>query len=638
VRCCGLKSARRFFCRQLLKTCYNLPTGYMRSRLVRFRSDAFACWLAGISLVLFIGAESLAGPGDTEDAAARIREEGLNHSQVMETLSYLTEVIGPRLTASPNHKRANEWTRDKMQSWGLTNAHLEAWGPFGRGWSLKRFSAQVIEPQAIPVIAYPNAWSPGLDKPLMAEVVYLDASTGADLEKYKGKLRGAIVLNGRVRELKPRFEPLASRLMETNLLRLANASLPRSSGRRIDSASSRSREGSDARAGVRRPSRENEQTSQGTNATQTGSGPSNRGAPFGGGRSGGRSLAFLANEGAALVVNPSPMGDGGTVFVSAASLPVPDSASTNRSSLTNTPRPWSTNAPSTLPQITLAAEDYNRLVRMVQQGEKVKMAVDFQAEFQDSDLMAYNTIAEIPGTDLKDEIVMLGGHLDSWHAGTGATDDAIGVAVAMEASRILKQLDLHPRRTIRVGLWAGEEQGLLGSRAYVTRHFGYWTNAPDQKALRAPKDETGDKPAAKPSSTNSPPSRKLVRLAEYQKLSAYFNLDNGGGKIRGIYLQGNEAVRPIFRGWLETLRDLEAETISLSNTGGTDHIPFDAIGLPAFQFIQDPLDYFNRTHHSNEDVLDRIQVEDARQAATILALFVYNTAMLDERLPRKPAE
>jgi len=609
----------------------------MKSRPARFRSEAFACWLAGLGFALFFSVESLAAPANAEDAAARIREEGLNHSQVMETLSYLTEVIGPRLTASPNHKRANEWTRDKMQSWGLENAHLESWGPFGRGWSLKRFSAQVIEPQAIPVIAYPNAWSPGLDKPLIADVVYLDASTTAELQKYKGKLKGAIVLNGRVRELKPRFEQVASRLMETNLLRLANASLPRSSARRSEASAPRSREGSES-AGVRPTNRDNEQSGPGTNATQAGSAPSNPPALSPRGRSGPRSLSFLASEGVALVVSPSPMGDGGTVFVGSASLPVPDSAGTNRLSLTNSPRPWSTNAPATLPQITLAAEDYNRLVRMIQRGEKVKMAVDFQVEFQDADLMAYNTVAEIPGTDLKDEIVMLGGHLDSWHAGTGATDDGIGVAVAMEAARIIKELDLHPRRTIRVGLWAGEEQGLLGSKAYVSRHFGYWTNTPDQKALRAPKDETGDKPAAKSSSTNTPPSRKLVRLAEYQRLSAYFNLDNGGGKIRGIYLQGNEAVRPIFRGWLEPIRDLEAETISLSNTGGTDHIPFDAVGLPAFQFIQDPLDYFNRTHHSNEDVLDRIQAEDARQAATILALFVYNTAMLDERLPRKPAE
>ncbi len=595
--------------------------------------------LCGILLFSFshpARAQSRPGLAGTNDVTAQIRDEGMNHSQVMETLSYLTEVVGPRLTASPNHRRANEWTREKLTSWGLTNAHLESWGPFGRGWSFKRFSAEVVEPQAIPVIAVPNAWSPGLDKPITAQVVYIDSGATTDFEAYKGKLKGAIVLNGRVRELKPRFEPLATRFGETNLLRLANAGAPRSFTSPPVRTGPPPRRTFEAAAEPVVVTRDEARRTGPTNAAPSSSNPSRPG-PGPRGRSGGRLLSFLVNEGAALLISPSPMGDGGTLFVGAASLPFPESQGTNRLSFTNSPRPWSTNAPATLPQITLATEDYNRLVRMVQHGEKVKMAVDLQVEFQNGDLMAYNTIADIPGTDLKDEIVMLGGHLDSWHAGTGATDDAVGVAVAMEAARIIKQLGLKPRRTIRVGLWAGEEQGLLGSRAYVAKHFGYWTNAPDQRALRTPKDEA-DNNAARPSGTNAPPPRKLVRLAEYEKLSAYFNLDNGGGKIRGIYLQGNEAVRPIFRRWLEPFRDLDAETITLSNTGGTDHIPFDAVGLPAFQFIQDPLDYFSRTHHSNEDLLDRIQSEDAKQAATILATFVYNAAMLDERLPRKPAE
>jgi len=595
----------------------------MKAKPARFYSLTIACCVTGLSLSTLFSAEPSVPPVKPEDAIARIREEGLNHSQVMETLSYLTEVIGPRLTASPNHKRANEWTRDTMQCWGLTNAHLEAWGPFGRGWTLKRFSAQVVEPQSIPLIAYPNAWSPGLDKPLVARVVLLDATGPDDLESYNGKLKGAIVLKGRARDLKLRFDPIATRLVETNLLRLANAGPPRSYRRQFQGPARRTRT---------RPE-SGRQAGAATNAAQTNAAPPRRPAPFSRGRFSARALAFLAAEGAALVVNPSAMGEGGTVFVAAASVPLPDSPGTNRPSFSSFPRPWSTNAPATVPQITLATEDYNRLVRLIEHCEEVKMAVEFQAEFQDSDLMAYNTIAEIPGSDLKDQIVMLGGHLDSWHAGTGATDDGIGVAVAMEAARILKQLKLQPRRTIRVGLWAGEEQGLLGSRAYVSQHFGYWTNTPDPRPLRAPKDETDQA-----SNTNSPPTRKLVKFAEYEKLSAYFNLDNGGGKIRGIYLQGNEALRPLFRRWLAPFGDLDAETISLANTGGTDHISFDAIGLPAFQFIQDPLDYMNRTHHSNEDVLDRIQSEDAKQAATIMAAFVYNAAMLDDPLSRKPAE
>lgn len=597
----------------------------------------FTCFLMGFSL----GADLFGQeppPPKTNDVIAQIRDEGLNHSQVMETLGYLTEVIGPRLTASPNHKRANEWTRDKMASWGLTNAHLEAWGPFGRGWSLKRFSAQVVEPQGIPLIAFPAAWSPGLDKPLIADVVYLDASTTAELDQYKGKLKGAIVLNGRTRDLRPRFEPLATRLVETNLLRLANAGAPRPLTSRGGPPPPFTRPPSDSGPGFRVGDRGSSQPPRAANTTPSGSTQSNPPPPFARGRFGPRFLSFLAAEGAALVVSPSSMGDGGTLFVAAASVPLPESQGTNRFSFSDSPRAWSTNAPAVPPQMTVATEDYNRLVRMIQKGEKLKMAVDLEVEFHGQDLMAYNTIAEIPGTDRKDEIVMVGGHLDSWHAGTGATDDAIGVAAAMEAVRILKQLNVQPRRTIRVGLWAGEEQGLLGSRAYVTKHFGYYTNVTSQRSVRAPKDEGNDQPAVRSSSTDSRPTRKLVREVEYEKLSAYFNLDNGGGRIRGIHLQGNEAVRSLFRRWLEPFRDLDAETITLSNTGGTDHIPFDGIGLPAFQFIQDPLDYMSRTHHSNEDVLDRIQPEDAKQAATILAAFVYNAAMLDERLPRKPAE
>jgi Zn-dependent M28 family amino/carboxypeptidase len=252
--------------------------------------------------------------------------------------------------------------------------------------------------------------------------------------------------------------------------------------------------------------------------------------------------------------------------------------------------------------------------------------------------MAYNTVAEIPGSDLKEEIVMLGGHLDSWHAGTGATDNAVGVAAVMEAARILKALKLQPRRTIRVGLWSGEEQGLYGSKAYVGRHFGYYTNAAPTEVLRSPKDPANDEPAAARSATNSPPTRRLIRQPEYEELSAYFNLDNGAGKIRGVYMQGNEAVRPLFRRWLEPFRDLDAETLTISNTGGTDHQSFDAIGLPGFQFIQDPLDYGSRTHHSNEDVLDRIQPDDLKQIAVILAAFAYDAATLDQKLPRKPTE
>ena len=277
----------------------------------------------------------------------------------------------------------------------------------------------------------------------------------------------------------------------------------------------------------------------------------------------------------------------------------------------------------------IAKEHYNRLVRMIEQGEKVKMVVDIAAQLHDDDLMAYNTIAEIPGSDLKNEVVMLGGHLDSWHSGTGATDNAAGVAAAMEAVRILKALDLKPRRTIRIALWSGEEQGIYGSRAYVAQHFGKTANP------MAAMFGTPDTSAARGQASNDKPTASEPK-PEFTNFSAYFNLDNGTGKIRGVYMQGNEAVRPIFRKWLQPFREMGAATLTLNNTGSTDHVAFDGIGLPAFQFIQDEIHYSTRTHHSNQDVYDHIQGDDLKQAAVVMAAFVYNTAMLDEKLPRKP--
>ena len=556
----------------------------------------------------------------TNDPIARIRDEGLNRSEVMKTLSYLSDVIGPRLTGSPNMKRANEWTREKMASWGLANAQIEPWGHFGRGWSLKRFSAQVIEPQAIPLIASPKAWTPGFDQPLTADVIYIDAKTEADLEKFQGKLKGAIVLASPAREVRARFEPLASRISESNLLRLANAGP------------------ADTRTFF--PGRTTGTNAASTNAPRSGF--------AGGGRGGGstnvssaRILSFVAKEGAALVLTPSGEGDGGTIFVASASIPGAERRSgTNPppTAMAGAPRQsvWATNAPAIPAQIAVATEDYNRLVRMIQQGEKLRMTVDLQVQFHDEDLMAYNTIAEIPGSDLEEEVVMIGAHLDSWHVGTGATDNGAGVAATMEAMRILKALDLKPRRTIRIGLWSGEEEGLLGSRAYVTKHFGYYTNMSNSvsSASRSPRDESNN-PRRRSSSTNAP-ARKLVRQRDYEKFSAYFNLDNGTGKIRGVYMQNNEAVRPLFRKWLQPFYDLGAETLTYGNTRGTDHESFDGIGLPGFQFIQDPIEYWTRTHHSNADVFDRIQADDMKQAATIMAAFLYHAATMDEKLPRKP--
>ena len=538
---------------------------------------------------------------DPNDPIARIKDEGMNRSQVMQTLSYLSDVIGPRLTASPGMKRANEWTRDQLTKWGLQNAHLEAWGPFGRGWTLKRFSAQVTEPTAIPLIAYPKAWSPGLKAPLNADVVYVDARTEADLEKFKGKLNGKIVLTSPLRDVPAHFDPPGTRMNEKDLLTLADAPEPRPNAPRGNFAN--------AAAAFR--------TAQ----------------QFGSAR-----MRFFDQEGAALLIDPS-RGDGGTIFVqSAAVVPVLDASGATPARPTP---PYDKSAPKVIPQVVVAVEHYNRIVRMLQAGEPVKMAVDLAVAWQDADPMGYNTVAEIPGTDLKDEIVMLGGHMDSWHSGTGATDNAAGVSVAMEAVRIIQALGLKPRRTIRVALWSGEEQGLLGSRAYVAEHFGSMqtptTSAVPTTGAVTPNTMGGGAGNGNGNGASPQVGPVLLKKGDWEKLSGYFNLDNGTGKIRGVYLQGNEAVRPLFRQWLAPFRDMGATTLSISNTGGTDHLSFDGIGLPGFQFIQDEIEYDTRTHHSNQDVFDRIQGEDMKQAATIMAAFVYQTAMRDQKLPRKPA-
>jgi len=515
----------------------------------------------------------------------KIKDEGMGkNSQVMQTLSYLTNVIGGRLTNSPNMKRANEWTRDTMAKWGMQNAKLVAWGPFGRGWSLKSFSAQVVAPQAIPVIAYPKAWTTSTKGTVTADVVLIDAKTEADLEKYKGKLNGKIVLiSGEPKEVKADFTGYGTRRSDEELKKMADA-VPVQIQPQQQNEEQQRRQREQFLLNLKR-------------------------------------WNFLLQEGVAVVVDSSSKGSGGTLFVSGATVSQDIPADMTNFSFRNFAQSYKKESEAKIiPQMTVTIEDYNRLVRMIQQGVTPRMSVDIQAQYHDEDLMGYNTVAEIPGTDpaLKDEIVMLGGHLDSWHSSGGATDNAAGSAVAMEAARILIASGLKPRRTIRVALWSGEEQGLNGSREYVKQVFG---------------EMKGAQPFG-PSEPNAP-KPELVKTADYDKLSAYYNLDNGTGRIRGVYLQGNSAVKPIFEAWLAPFGDLGAKTLTIANTGGTDHLSFDRIGLPGFQFIQDEIEYSTRTHHSNQDNFDRIQADDMKQASTIMAAFVYQTAMMDEKLPRK---
>lgn len=521
----------------------------------------------------------------------KIKDEGMNRSQVMQTLSYLTDVIGSRLTGSPNLKRANEWTRDTMTKWGMVNGKLEAWGPFGRGWALKSFSAEIVDPQTLPLLSFPKAWSPSTKGAITSDVVLLDIKKDEDFAKYKGQLRGKIVLLAPSRELKADFGGMGARLSDDELAKLAAAPDPND---------------------PKKPAAPAVDFSSPQMAPRI--------ARF---MLGLKMMNFLVEEGAAVAVDNSGNGSGGTIFVQGADVAQPIPASimeffTNPNRLA--PQQKAAEA-KMIPQMVVATEDYNRMVRMINQGVKPRMTVNIQTQYYDEDQMAYNTVAEIPGTDptLKSELVMLGGHIDSWHAGTGATDNGAGVAVAMEAARIIIASGLKPRRTIRVGLWSGEEQGLYGSAAYVKQHFGDVTGGAN---LFGMPDPSGAKPT-------------LVKGADYDKLSAYYNLDNGTGKIRGVYMQGNAAVRPYFEAWLAPFSDLGAKTLTMSNTGGTDHLSFDRIGLPGFQFIQDEIEYDTRTHHSNQDVFDRIQADDMKQAATIMAAFVYQTAMMDEKMPRK---
>lgn len=523
-----------------------------------FRQSLFRISLAAVLICNFAASGTHAQNSSEKvdlDAINRIKEEALRHSQVMETVGYLTDVIGPRLTGSPGLKKAQAYTLDLMRSWGLSNPHPEAW-EFGRGWSLDSFAASMITPSFNSLIAYPKAWSPSTNGPVRGEVVLMDVRTAADLEKYRGKLKGKIVLLTPVRPVPPEFTPPARRMTDEELLKLAKA-------RMSPAESSRSEISSEQRARIDL----NYQKWQ-----------------------------MLYAEDPAVTLEPGA-GDGGVVYVTRVSIPAPfDMPPEQR------PVPWSVGKPKLIPQVVVAAEQYNRMVRIIGRGLPVAVEINIRASFHDEDTRSHNIIAEIPGTDLKDEVVMLGGCLDSWHTATGATDNAAGAAVALEVMRIIKTLGLKPRRTIRLGLWSAEEQGAFGSRAYVAAHFG------------APGHFTG----------------------EYEKFSAYFNLDYGTGKIRGIYLQSNEAVRPIFAAWLAPFKELGASTLTIEGVGATDHNSFDAIGLPGFQFLRDFMENNPRTAHTNMDVYDHVFAEDLKQSAAVAAAFVYQAAMRDEKLPRKP--
>jgi carboxypeptidase Q len=526
------------------------------------RSSRLVCSL--ILILSFVPAVWSQEKVDLE-AISRIRYEGFHNSKVMDYATGLMDAIGERLTGSPNMKRANEWTRDQLTAAGLSNAHLESWGPFGRGWANQYVNARMTSPDITPLLVYAKAWTPGTNGVVTARCIRVNIEKKEDFDKYRGKLAGMILIAGADAEVKPITEAPYKRYTDDDLAKTSEYEIP----------------------GERPPFRMSEIARR---------------------RQFQKDLnQFYADEKVLAVIDHSRgTAGGGTVFVQSGGSYKPGET-------------------TTIPQLTMASEQWTRIARLLQQKKDVTLELNVTNTFYDDDLMQYDTIAEIPGTDKKDEIVMLGAHLDSWHAGTGATDNGAGTIVMMEAVRILKAIGITPRRTIRIGLWSGEEEGLLGSQGYVEQHFGSRPRLEDSAMKDMPTLLRRD-------------AGPVTVKPEQAKVSAYFNVDNGSGKIRGVYLQENEAVAPIFEAWMKPFKDLGMTTLSMRNTGGTDHLSFDAVGIPGFQFIQDPIEYETRTHHSNMDVYDRLQPEDLKQISVIVASFVYEAAMRDQMLPRKPIE
>lgn len=520
--------------------------------------------------------------GDRPDLGlvGRIKTEAFDNSQVMETLEYLTDVYGPRLTASPEFLEAAHWAEKRLENYGLQNVRLEKWGPFGRSWSLKQASLEMLEPRYAVLDAQPLAWSDNTSGPVTADTVLTPFGDGraqqepmkmqADLDKYmaawKGKLRGKIVMLTPKREVASDTQPFFVRYTDKELSEIGLAPTPVAK-----LADVKTLDFPDDPAELRRYVQSLPTWVRDQLADERRKITANR-------------VKFWREEGVLAVLTASNTGHDGLVFAQAAG-------------------PYDAKDPLAPPSFVVTHEQYNRMLRLMERKIPVELRLNLHADCSAGNVDSYNLTGEIPGGAKKDELVMVGAHLDSWHSGTGATDNAAGSAVMIETMRILKTLNLNLDRTVRIALWSGEEQGLLGSKAYVKEHFG------------------------------DPATMKLTQ--DQAKLSGYFNVDNGSGKIRGVYLQGNDAMRPIFEQWLAPFRDQGVTTISIRNTGGTDHLSFDAVGLPGFQFIQDPLDYETVTHHSNMDVVDHIQPADLMQAAAVVATVVYNAANRSDMLPRK---
>ena len=516
------------------------------------------------------------------EVVGKIKAEAFDRSQVMETLEYLTDQYGPRLTASPEFQQAADWALGRMKGYGLSNVHAEPWGPFGRSWSLQDAALDMMSPRYSHLVSAPLAWSSPTQGAQTADVVYapihlpgnrfdLDKSKAAFKEyqaEWKGKLRSKIVLITEAKAPKPSTNPLFRRYTAAELAELAQAPTP-AVKRDIspDEIKFPSDEDEAMKYRMSLPSKTMEAFYDRYDEMID------------------QRATFFHNEGVTGIIRADARAHNGLLFAEAAG-------------------PHDTKSPMAAPTFILPEEQYSRITRLLERKQTVSVRMNVQAKVGDRDIDSLNLIGEIPGQKKPDEVVMIGAHFDSWHTGTGATDNGAGSAVMIEVMRILKTLNVPLDRTVRIGLWSGEEQGLYGSKAYVKAHFG----DPNTMQLKP----------------------------EQAKLDAYLNLDNGSGKIRGVYLQGNDAARPLFEKWLVPFHDLGATTLTLKNTGGTDHLSFDAVGLPGFQFIQDPLDYGTVTHHSDMDTFTHAIPEDLMQASAIIATLVYDIANRDEMFPRKP--
>ncbi len=521
--------------------------------------------MAACVVVLLTGPAAAPAQQDSGDkvdlnALTQIKREAFNRSQVMENLYYISEVYGPRVNNSRNHRAAAQWAMQQMKAWGLQNVHLEPWGPFGSGWQIKKYYGAMEEPAYAALIGFPLAWTPGTNGPVSGEPILAPIRGPQDIDKWRGKLRGKIVLTAEPKVIEMHTTVEAHRLTDDEIQQRTLTPDPARLGRPFGAPNAAPNPAAALSTAAPSGTVLRNQVNQ-----------------------------FLKDEGALVAVNYGYNGDGGTIFASYGGSQNPKD-------------------PVPPPMVAITPEQYNRIARLLQHGAKPKLTFDIQTEYQNDDLMGFNVIGEIPGTTKKDEVVMVGGHFDSWQGGTGATDNGTGSAVAMEAMRILTTLHKPMARTVRVALWGGEEEGLYGSKAYVQQHF-------------APRDT-------------------MKQTPEYAKLDVYFNDDSGSGRFRAVQALGNDQLAAIFRSWIVPIRDLEIQAVTgisagpTLQPGGTDSTSFSWIGLNGIGFMQDPLEYGTRTHHSNMDLYDRVQQGDVEQGAAIEAWFAWNAATRPEMLPR----